>query len=124
METSITFHLLYQPGISLQSVVIFLFQSLYRQVKTFSVYRSGLWTNVKKNFGSTTVSDHLDILDGHLDDVMINPGEAHLDLVVQVRPARPVGQGAVKEGGDPGKALGEDCVQRGAHSVYKLNLND
>ena len=123
METSITFHLLYQPGISLQSVVIFLFQSLYRKVESFSVYRSGLWTNVKDKLWINNCK-YLDILDGHLDDVMIYPGEAHLDLVVQVRPARPVGQGAVQQGRHPGKALGEDCVQGGAHSVYKLNLTE
>ena len=71
-----------------------------------------------------TIDIYFDILDRNLDDVVIYPGEAHLDLVIQVRPARPVGQGPVQEGRDPGKALGEDGVQRGAHSVYKLNLND
>merc|ERR1711971_845928 len=64
------FHLLYQPGVGIQSVVIFLFQSLNRKVQSLSVYRSGL-----------------NLLDRNLDDVVINPGEAHLDLVIQVRPA-------------------------------------
>ena len=35
---------------------------------------------------------YLHFLHRHLDDVMVYPSEAHLDLVIQVGPPRPVGQ--------------------------------
>ena len=53
---------------------------------------------------------------------MIYPGEAHLDLLLEVGPARPVGQRPVQERLDPGEAVAEDRVQGHAHPVDKLNL--
>ena len=54
---------------------------------------------------------------------MINPGEPHLHLLLQVRPARPVSQGAVQERFDPGETLGEESVERDTHPVYELHLH-
>ena len=65
---------------------------------------------------------HLDLLHRDLDDVVIYPGEAHLDLLLEVGPARPVGQRSVQQRLDPGEAVAEDRVQGHAHPVDKLNL--
>ena len=66
---------------------------------------------------------YLHFLHRHLDDVMVYPSEAHLDLVIQVGPPRPVCQRPVQEGLDPGEAVREDGVERGAHPVYELHLH-
>ena len=65
---------------------------------------------------------HLDLLHRDLDDVVIYPGEAHLDLLLEVGPPRPVGQRSVQQRLDPGEAVAEDRVQGHAHPVDKLNL--
>ena len=67
-------------------------------------------------------ASYLHILHWDLDNIMINPSQSHLDLLLEVGPARPVGQRSVKQRLDPGEAVAEDRVQGHAHPVDKLNL--
>lgn len=63
------------------------------------------------------------LLDRFVDRVVVDPGQAHLDLLRQVLPVLPVVHGAVVQRPNPGERIRQDLVQGETDDVNEAHLH-
>lgn len=63
------------------------------------------------------------LLDRFVDRVVVDPGQAHLDLLRQVLPVLPVVHGAVVQRPNPGERIRQDLVQGQTDDVNEAHLH-